>query len=203
MNAEGPLVHLREHPELIDADLATIGDALHRGARLLDIGAGRGAFVRAARGRGFEALALDLQLEASAVWPREGVPGVIGDGFKVPFRDGAFDLVRMKEIIEHVEDPLALVLEAKRLLNGGGLVLAHVPTPYSQLYPVGNFWDDYTHVRPLSRVGLMRLFSDAGLQVVRIDGYTAGRNGIERALGKVLARVAPHIYRVIARRDAA
>jgi hypothetical protein len=105
----------------------------------------------------------------------------------------------LKEIIEHVADPRALVEASRRLLRPGGVLIAHVPSPYSQLYPAGNFWDDYTHVRPLSRLGLQRLFEDSGMSVVEITGYTAGRNRFERLLGHALARVLPHTYRVIAR----
>jgi hypothetical protein len=57
-------------------------------------------------------------------------------------------------------------------------------------------------VRPISRFGLTRLVADAGLELDRIEGYMSGRNAAERALGKVLARVLPHMYRVIARSPA-
>ncbi len=197
---EGPLVHLKEHPELILEDLALVRAHLPAGASILDIGAGRGSFVSEARRGGLRALGLDMQVEATQLWGRTGVSGVVGDGTKTPFRGASFDVVRMKEVIEHIQDPLSLVREARRILKPGGLLLAHVPTTYSQFYPVGNFWDDYTHVRPFSRVGLQRLFADAGLDVLSIEGYTSGRNAAERALGKVLGRVFPHIYRILARR---
>jgi SAM-dependent methyltransferase len=199
LSIEGPLAHLKEHPELIDADLREVARLVPAGAALLDIGAGRGSFVEAAARRGFRAVALDLQPEAAGVWRQARLAGVVADGGMAPFRAAEFDLVRMKEVIEHVAAPLALVREARRILKPGGIIFAHVPTPYSQLYPVGNFWDDYTHVRPFSRLGLTRLFTDAGLELVRIDAYTAGRNPLERAAGKVLGRLLPHIYRVIAR----
>jgi SAM-dependent methyltransferase len=198
MTSEGPLVHLREHPEIVDADLSLLARHRPSAVRVLDIGAGRGSFVLQARGRGLEAWGLEMQPEAAVVWRDRGVPGALGDGFRAPFADGAFDIVRMKEVLEHVQDPLALVLEAKRLLRKGGILLIHVPTPYSQLYPVGNFWDDYTHVRPFSRLGLRRLFEDAGMRLVALDTYTAGRNAAERLLGKLLAYVIPHIYRAVA-----
>jgi SAM-dependent methyltransferase len=199
-NSEGPLAFLREHQEVIDQDLGMLKRFAPGAGRLIDVGAGRGSFVIDANQGGRQALALDTQQEAAHLWPRLQVPGVLGDGLHLPFRDSSFDVVRMKEVIEHVTDPLAFVREARRVLRPGGVLIAHVPTPYSQFYPVGNFWDDYTHVRPFSKVSLQRLIADAGMEMLQVDAYTSGRNSIERAVGKLLARVLPHIYRVVARR---
>lgn len=195
---EGPLAHLKEHPELVEWDLRLLDRVTGKGTRLLDIGAGRGTFVRAARARSLDAIALDMQPEVVTIWPGLSVPGFLGEGTHLPFASGAFNVVRAKEVLEHVVDPLAMTREIRRILKPGGLFLAHVPSPYSQLYPVGNFWDDYTHVRPMSRVALTRLMYDAGLKLDTIEGYTAGRSPIERAVGRVLALVVPHIYRVVA-----
>ena len=198
--AEGPLVHLREHQDVIARDVATIRARHPLGSRVLDVGAGRGSFVREIARQGYDALGLDMQMEATAVWRLDKTRGVVGSGAAAPFVGASFDVVRMKEVLEHVEDPLAMVREARRLLRPGGTFISHTPTPQSQLFPVGNFWDDYTHVRPFSRTGLTRLTADAGLRLERIDGYVSGRNGIERAFGRVLALVFPHIYLVIATR---
>jgi SAM-dependent methyltransferase len=166
---------------------------------VLDIGAGRGDFVGGARDRGFRATALDLEAEAVLVWPNLELAGVIGSGADLPFAAAAFEAVRLKEVLEHVNEPLLLVREARRVLKPDGLLLIHVPTQWSQFYPVGNFWDDYTHVRPFSRTGLFRLLADGGFEVLSLAGYTSGRNPVERALGAVLGRTFPHIYRVLAR----
>lgn len=200
MRPEGPLTHVRVHPELNAADLRLIRGLSPRPKRLLDLGAGRGDFVQAARRDGLDAWALDMEQAAGSIWRRSGVPGVLADAIMAPFPDQSFDLVRMKELIEHVTDPLALVREARRLLIPGGRLIAHVPSPYSQLYPAGNFWDDYTHVRPFSRLGLRRLLEDGGMRVVQTDSYVLGRNRVERAAAKVLALLLPHTYRVIGQR---
>jgi len=195
---DGPLTHVREHPEIAAADLDLMRRTAREARYVLDIGAGRGGFVAEARRRGIEAWALDAEPAAAAIWARNGVAGVLGDAFEPPFREAAFDIVRLKELIEHVEQPRRLVAAASALLRDGGRLIAHVPSPYSQFYPAGNFWDDYTHVRPFSRLGLRRLMEDSGLRVLRIDGYTAGRSAPERLAGKILGRVLPHTYRILA-----
>lgn len=193
-----PVSHIREHIEIIDGDLAVIRHNMPGARRILDVGAGPATFVRMARQAGYDALALDIEPGARAIWSGAGIPGILADGFHLPVRDGVFDVVRMKEVIEHVEDPRGLLLAARSALTYEGHVIAHVPSPYSQFYPVANFWDDYTHVRPLTRSGLERLFIDAGFRVMRIQGYVAGRNAVERVAGAILGRLVPHTYRIVA-----
>jgi SAM-dependent methyltransferase len=193
-----PVSHIREHLELIEGDLQVIRREMQGARRILDVGAGPATFVRMARQAGYDAIALDIEPGAGDLWSANGLPGVLADGFRLPFRAGAFDIVRIKEVIEHVEDPRGLLLAARETLGQRGFVIAHVPSPYSQFYPVANFWDDYTHVRPLTRAGLGRLFADSGFRVMHIQGYVAGRNAIERAVGSLVGRVIPHSYRIAA-----
>ncbi len=120
----------------------------------------------------------------------------------LPFASQSLDVVRAKELIEHLTDAGPMLLEVYRVLRPGGLFLSHVPSQYSAVYPVGNFWDDYTHVRPLSRLGLQRLLEDAGFQLIFVKGYTAGRNPAERLLGRLLGRILPHTWLGAARRPA-
>ena len=198
MNCDGRLTHIHEHPEIGERDLRLIRAHLPGARTILDVGAGRGGFVRQAIQAGFRALALDCEPDVQAIWRREGVRGVLGDAFNPPLRLHSFDVVRAKEIVEHVHDPLTLVRAMRSLLTPEGILLAHVPSPYSQLYPVGNFWDDYTHVRPFSRLGLQRLVEDGGMTLRYVRGYTAGRSPIERLLAGALSRVLPHTYVVVA-----
>jgi SAM-dependent methyltransferase len=200
VSTAGPLEHVHEHPEISAEDLVLIHRFKPKGARVLDVGSGRGGFVEIARAQGFDAMALDVEPSAAVIWSRDGIPGVLGDGSRTPFVDACFDVLRMKELIEHLPNPLLVVREAKRVLKSQGLLIAHVPTQYSQLFPIGNFWDDYTHVRPFSALGLRRLVEDAGLELVDVKGYVAGRNRLERVVGSAIARVLPHTYRLLARK---
>jgi SAM-dependent methyltransferase len=200
---EGYFDHITEHPEISFQDVSIIRRSCPKADWVLDIGCGRGGFVKAAGRELPRALGLDNQPQAGRICHDQGVPFVLADAQRLPFLTGSIDVVRAKEIIEHLPDSRQMLSEIKRILRPGGLLLAHVPSQFSALYPVGNFWDDYTHVRPLSRSGLYRLLSDTGFAVDSIRGYTAGRNTFERTLGRALSLVAPHTWRAVSTREAA
>jgi ubiquinone/menaquinone biosynthesis C-methylase UbiE len=149
-----------------------------------------------------EVLGLDSNPVAARICRAQGLPFVLGDVASLPFASGSLDVVRAKEIIEHLSDASTMLGEVHRVLRRDGLFLAHVPSQFSTIYPVGNFWDDYTHVRPLSRLGVRRLLEDGGFQLIFIRGYTAGRNAWERLAGRVLSLVLPHTWLAVARKSA-
>ena len=49
------------------------------------------------------------------------------DGRSIPFPDNRFDAVLCTEVLEHAEDPEALIAEMLRVLRPGGTMLATVP----------------------------------------------------------------------------
>jgi len=53
-------------------------------------------------------------------WPVRNADGVCGDGGKLPFRDGAFDLVVSNLGVNNFENPEATLAEAGRVLGPGG-----------------------------------------------------------------------------------
>lgn len=68
-------------------------------------------------------------------------PVVVGDGGRLPFRDGSFAAVVCTEVLEHVDDPSAAFAEMARVLRLGGL--AYVTTPnYSNLAGLHKWWAD-------------------------------------------------------------
>jgi SAM-dependent methyltransferase len=70
----------------------------------------------------------------------------------------------MKDVLEHVADPVAVVAEAHRVLRPDGRVFAS--SPDAQRWA----WDDYTHRRPFTRKAFRLLFRDGGFTVEHV-GY--------------------------------
>lgn len=74
--------------------------------------------------------------------------------------EGKYAGVYAKQIIEHVPNPLYFLKHLRRSLKEGGTLVVLTPNcPYALSR---FFWDDYTHVRPLTKVSLRRLALDAG-----------------------------------------
>lgn len=101
-------------------------------------------------------------VEAAAERGRRVLLGDVGES--LPFESGSFDGVVLKDVLEHLADPVATVADAYRLLRPGGSVFAS--SPDAQRWA----WDDYTHRRPFTRRSFRLLFGDAGFEVVTV-GY--------------------------------
>ena len=190
---------LREPDALVERDLDFL-HALELRTPVLDVGCGNGAFVRACIDAGIEATGIEAFSTSSKIARSRGAPVIRGAGEALPIASSSFDAVRLKEVLEHVQSPLAMAREMRRVLRPGGMLLTYVPTQWSQLYPFpANFWDDYTHVRPFSRLGLMRLLEDAGFTHINIEGYTPPLRAWQRPIGAVASRVFPFLWRATAR----
>jgi SAM-dependent methyltransferase len=168
-----------------------------RARRVLDLGCGPGDSVDL-----FRAAVPDVDwvgadiADSSEVAERTRTDAefVTFDGRRLPFDDGAFELVFCKQVLEHVEHPRELVGEAARVLAPGG----HLAGSTSQL--------EAFHSRSIfnwTPYGLTRVVEDAGLEVVElrpvIDGFTlvAWRAlGLPRFFHRWWARESPP-YRAI------
>ncbi|MCR4325890.1 MAG: methyltransferase domain-containing protein [Patescibacteria group bacterium] len=129
--------------------------------RLLDVGCGRGDFAGAFLAEG---LAVDgVDREAAEGFP----PGVTFTSSDVaqtlPYPDGTFDVVFSKSVVEHMVDPELFVRENLRVLKHDGLLICMTPDWKTTLYI---FYDDHTHVRPLTVLGMQDLLTISGARDV-------------------------------------
>jgi ubiquinone/menaquinone biosynthesis C-methylase UbiE len=143
----------------------------HRGARLLDIGCGNGAFVRAARVWGWDAEGVDPDPRAAAVGRKMGVPITVGSLPKLGYPDASFAAVTMNHSIEHLHDPVAGLREVRRILQPAGTVWINTPNLDSRGHRIfGANWrglEPPRHLVLFSAASLMSALSRAGFAQIR------------------------------------
>ena len=115
------------------------------GARLLDVGCGPGAGLRAAASVGYEAWGLDPSPAAvAAAAERFGDRVRLGSLSQELFPGLAFDVITLFDVVEHLYDPIALSRELDAHLAPGGRVLIATPNCESLLARFsGRRWVSY------------------------------------------------------------
>ncbi len=113
--------------------------------RVLDCGCGAGEYVRALVERGADAFGVEIDPRklAGGCVPAEAALAArlsTGDLEALAFPDASFDVALANEVLEHVPDDRAALVELRRVLRTGGRLLVLSPT---RLYPFethGVFW---------------------------------------------------------------
>ncbi|MGY1720528.1 methyltransferase domain-containing protein [Blastococcus sp. SYSU DS0552] len=93
------------------------------GALLVDLACGGGLMAPHAARLGYRHVGVDLGLEGLRTARAHGVLPVRGSVLAVPLADGCADVVVAGEILEHVEDDVAVLAECARLLRPGGVLV--------------------------------------------------------------------------------
>ncbi len=98
------------------------------GGVVLDLGTGNGWLARALERAGAQAVATDASLDALAVARQQDTGRLTqASAEALPFPDSSFDAVATLEMLEHTEDPAAVLSECRRVLKPGGRLLVSVP----------------------------------------------------------------------------
>jgi len=95
--------------------------------RLLEVGAGRGGFVRNALRRGWATSATEVSLSGLEELRRTEATVFAGDVTEAGYPGAHFDLVVSLEVLEHLPDPMAHLREFLRITRPGGLLLLTTP----------------------------------------------------------------------------
>lgn len=139
--------------------------------RLLDVGCGRGYFVRAACRRGWEAYGVEVSrhVEAAAV-PDVAARIRVGELDGGAWPGGAFDVVTLYHVIEHLRDPRRALDRIRRLLKPGGILVVATPDAGSLVARVlRDRWAALRmpdHCVVYSRRSLWRLLESSGFAIL-------------------------------------
>lgn len=185
------------HPHIVGRIAALRPD---KAARILDVGCGTGAMLRALASKGYSNLrGLDIAP------PLESVAGVSFlacdlDACATPFEASSQDLIVSVEVFEHIENMGALLTEISRLLAADGHLLVTTPNVHSiearlrflllgrlkQFDPIG----DPTHISPVFLHPFTLLLRRHSLEIVESWGFPVdGTSPTSRTALRIAARL--------------
>ncbi len=91
--------------------------------RMLDIGCGIGDML-AFHPNSF---GVDINLRNVAYCQQRGLNACLVDSDSFPFADQTFDSALMDNVIEHIENPVPILLDIKRVIRPEGILLVGIP----------------------------------------------------------------------------
>lgn len=136
-------------------------------AKILDVGAGHGDFADIFEGRKYYSL---------DIVPYPEVDLVADLGAVNPFKDGAFEVVVLMNVLEHVYESRNLMKSIARIVAPGGSVVITVPF----LLKVHQAPFDFSRYTPYF---IEKMAADAGLQVESLQGYYDTHYLLNESLG--------------------
>ena len=143
------------------------------GRRLLDIGGGAGGFARLADESGWQVTALELNQNNSKRLKDEGFKVIVKHLEMADLPSGSFDLITLWEVLEHLVDPGLTLMEAKRLLGPGGILLILVPNVESLvtrlLHEKSNTFGGHSHLNHFSPRTLKTILNNMGLAWLEME----------------------------------
>ena len=142
-----------------------------RTGRTLEVGCGAGHFLTAAEAAGFEAWGTEIAISALDRLRARGFRVLAGNLPDLQLPADHFDAVILFEVLEHLDDPLTYLLEARRVVRQGGALLLTTPN-FNSLSRrlLGHRWRvvDPEHLILFTPRGLRIALERAGFRIVSI-----------------------------------
>jgi 2-polyprenyl-3-methyl-5-hydroxy-6-metoxy-1,4-benzoquinol methylase len=137
---------------------------------ILDVGSGLCVFLHRMKAAGWDGTALDP--DARAVQHAQEIVGVkaVRGNFITVEGLGQFDVIAFNKVLEHIQDPLPMLLKAKGHLNPGGFIYAELPD--GELAALDGFHREeffIEHWHIFSAASLVLLAQQAQLAVLTLE----------------------------------
>lgn len=156
-------------------------DGYRRTNRWLDVGCGAGSLLHSAKRAGWEVEGTEISPRPVALLASHGDTVHLGDVMTLELPPGAYDVVTLIEVLEHVPRPRAMLRRVYQLLRPGGIV--YLTTPHGHgisarvLALRWSVMGPPEHLQLFSVTGLRQALSDVGLDGA--DVRTRGVNPYE------------------------
>lgn len=138
------------------------------GQKFLDIGCGRGEFLRGFISCGVKGYGVDRSRTAEKYCPEAELRTADIENDGLPYEDSSFDVVYSKSVIEHFHNPEKLAQEMFRVLKPGGLAITLCPD-WEFNYRI--YFEDYTHRTPFMLSSLRDIQLIHGFEDVHVERF--------------------------------
>jgi 2-polyprenyl-3-methyl-5-hydroxy-6-metoxy-1,4-benzoquinol methylase len=181
---------------------------------VLDVGCGIGNFLDWVRTRGMDGLGVDVEQGAIDSCRERGLDAVLLDQLEDRVEPGSLDMVTMWDVIEHVQDPSAVLQQLVPLLRPGGVMAFETPDVAFPVRPAVIAirkvaepirWSDMLYYAEhrvyFSSRGLSTLLARCDLDVVDQVGMRSPSAKMANSFqhwadrGAGAGRLGPHLYR--------
>ena len=139
--------------------------SIDRDGFLIDVGAGAGGVTTFLGWRPDRLVALDGAEQLVRIGQqRHAHLGLVALGERIPLRNGGAAVITLLDVIEHLDDPVATLREAARVLSDEGVLVVTVPA-HEFLWSGAD--ELLGHVRRYNRKMLRGQLSEAGFVIER------------------------------------
>jgi 2-polyprenyl-3-methyl-5-hydroxy-6-metoxy-1,4-benzoquinol methylase len=162
------------------APMAVINAIPESAKSVLDVGAGPGGVGRVLREKGFSGRIVAIEPVAERIASNLTYYNESHNCYIEDFKNTeAFDAILLADVLEHMQDPWAALIQLKKLLSESGSLIVQVPNVMhpdfivnfmcgaAQYQPAGIC--DITHIRWFNRLSILKAVKDAGYEVNSIS----------------------------------
>ncbi len=154
----------------------------HGSVDLLDIGSGMGTLLDTARSVGFNTTGVELSEKLAEVIRTKG-HNVINKNVNEIEAGLEYDVISMMDIIEHLETPVDILVNLKKLLKGDGELIVYTPNHASLIVKIAHVLNMIgvrgpmdnifacTHTCFFTTKSLRRILEDTGYEIISVRHF--------------------------------
>lgn len=139
---------------------------------VVDFGCGAGVFCRDLMKAGVSPIGMEYDYDKALIARRNlNVPFFTGDITQLPLKDGSIPVALVRDVLEHLDNDVQALLELKRCLRPGGILLITVPNRnWRFFYKFGKMRsEDHGHLRLYDKIEFVKRLRDFNFVVEKAE----------------------------------